>query len=68
MYSQIVSNVKEQVFVSCQKNDIIALRSVPVIISANGKKLQINALLDDGSTKTYINEDIASELGIKRPI
>ena len=31
----------------------------------NGKrKLSVNALLDDGSTKSYINADIAAELGL----
>ena len=41
------------------------MRTVPVLVSANGYQLKVNAILDDGSTKTYINEDIAEELGIK---
>ena len=42
----------------------VALRTIPVILKVKNKELKINALLDDGSTKSYINEDIASELGI----
>ncbi|XP_074645832.1 uncharacterized protein LOC141902090 [Tubulanus polymorphus] len=29
------------------------------------KKLRINALLDDASTKTYLNSDVAAELGLR---
>ena len=32
----------------------------------NGKKrIKVNAILDDASTKTYINSDIAAELGLQ---
>lgn len=47
---------------SHQSNMYIALRTVPVIVYHHGRELKINALLDDGSTKTYINEDVACEL------
>ena len=43
----------------------IAMRTIPVLIEHASKKLQVNALLDDCSTKTYINADIATELGIE---
>jgi len=42
----------------------IALRTVPVIVRNGRKSVKINALLDDGSTKTYLNADVAAELGI----
>ena len=42
----------------------IGLRIVPVILENRGKCLQVNALLDDGSTKTYLNSDVAAELGL----
>ena len=42
----------------------IALRTVPVILKNGSKSLRVNALLDDGSTKTYINSDVAAELGL----
>lgn len=38
---------------------------MPVIISSENKKIKVNALLDDGSTKSYINADIIAELGIQ---
>ena len=28
------------------------------------KRIKVNALLDDASTKTYINSDVAAELGL----
>ena len=48
---------------TCHK--YVALRTVPVIVRNGDKQLKINALLDDGSTKTYINEDVAAELGLQ---
>ena len=44
---------------------VTELRTVPVIVSSDTKKIKINALLDDWSTKSYINSDIAAELGIQ---
>ena len=29
------------------------------------RSLKVNALLDDGSTKSYINADVAAELGLQ---
>jgi DNA-binding transcriptional regulator YiaG len=49
---------------STSKHQYIALRTIPVIVSNGNKNIQINALLDDGSTKTYINADVAAELGL----
>ena len=40
----------------------IALRTVPVILRNGTKSISVNALLDDGSTRTYINTDVAAEL------
>ena len=35
------------------------------ILLANGKqKIQVNALLDDCSTNTYLNANVAAELGL----
>ena len=41
------------------------MRTIPVLIEHASRKLQVNALLDDCSTKTYINADIAAELGLE---
>ena len=44
--------------------DSVVLRTVPVIIDDGTKEIVINALLDDGSTKCYLNSDTAA-LGIE---
>ena len=43
----------------------VALRTVPVVVKNGGRRLVLNALLDDASTKTYINDDAAAELGLE---
>ena len=43
----------------------IALRTVPVYLKSGNRKLKVNALLDDTSTKTYVNADVAAELGLQ---
>ena len=45
--------------------DFIALRTVPVILKNGDRSLEVNALLDDASTKTYVNADVAAELGLQ---
>ena len=47
------------------KLDDIVLRTVPVLVKNGNRRMVVNALLDDGSTKTYVNEDIAAELKLK---
>ena len=49
----------------------LALRRVPVILKNGNRAIRVNALLDEASTKTYINADVASELrlqGISRKV
>ncbi|XP_052778542.1 uncharacterized protein LOC128215986 [Mya arenaria] len=58
-----VRDASGETFTSSQNNSI-SLRTVPVLVCANGKEIKINALLDDGSTKTYVNSDVAAELGL----
>ena len=43
----------------------IALRTIPVYLRNEGRRLRVNALLDDASTKTYINSDVAAEIGLQ---
>ena len=43
----------------------IALRTIPVYLKSGNQKLKVNALLDDASTKTYVNADVAAELGLQ---
>ena len=46
-------------------NRATALRIIPVILKNGHKRLKVNALLDDASTQTYVNSDIAAELDLK---
>ena len=46
----------------------VDLRTVPVVVKNGGRRLVLNALLDDASTKTYINGDVAAELGLEGTI
>ena len=48
----------------CQELECISLRTVSIIVEDGSKSLIINALLDDGSTQTYLNADIAAKLGL----
>ena len=45
--------------------DYIALRIIPVILRNGDRSLRVNALLDGGGTKSYINADVAAELGLQ---
>ena len=45
--------------------DYVGLRTVPVVLKNDNRWMTVNALLDDASTKTYINTDVATELGLK---
>ena len=47
------------------KVDYIALRTVPIILKNGDRSLRVNALLDEASTKSYVNSDVAAELGLK---
>ena len=45
--------------------DFIALRTVPIILKNGNWSIKVNSLLDDASTKSYINADVAAELGLQ---
>ncbi len=42
----------------------VSLRTVPVYLSNGRRHIKVNALLDEASTKTYLNSDVAAELGL----
>ena len=48
----------------CLKLGYILLRAMPVIVKNGSKILLLNAVLDDGSTQTYLNADIAAKLSL----
>ena len=43
-------------------------RTVPVWMKANGRKVKINAILDDASNGTFLNEAVAVILGLQEPL
>ena len=44
---------------------VLALRQVPVIVKNGGRKLEVNAFLDEAPTKTNINADVVAKLGLQ---
>jgi len=36
-------------------------------MKANGRKVKINAILDDASNETFLNEEVAGVLGLHEP-
>ena len=46
------------------KSGCLGLRTVPVILKNGNRSLKVTALLDEASNKTYINTDIATNLGL----
>ena len=54
----------DETFSTVSNNDSqIALRIIPVIVSNAKNKLVVKALLDDGSTKSYVDSDVDFQLG-----
>lgn len=46
-------------------SEFVALRTVPVYLTSGKRRLKVNALLDDASSRKYLNCDIATELGLE---
>ena len=42
-----------------------SLRPVPVWMKANGRKVKINAILNDASNETFLNEEVAGVVGVQ---
>lgn len=67
VHVQYNHNMEQHTHNSCDQEvntSQIGLRTVPVIVKNGNKQLMVNALLDDGSSKSYINSDVAAELGL----
>ena len=60
------SSSKKATFAASTANlqEVVGLRTVPVILHYDGKEIATNALLDDGSTATFLNAKVAAELGL----
>ena len=51
-------------FTSAQYKAVVSLRTVLAWLKANGKKIKVNAILDNASTVSYVNEEVAVALGL----
>ena len=59
-----VTEGKDHPISKIKKRTITGLRTVPVLLKNGDRCVKVNALLDDASTQTYVNKDIAAVLGI----
>ena len=50
-----------------QNNEAFPLRTMPVWLKVNKRKIKINAILDDASNETFLNEEVAGALGVSEP-
>ena len=50
---------------SNMRPDFVSLRTMPVILKNGERSLRVNALLNDASTKTYVNADVTTKLGLQ---
>ena len=46
-------------------SEFVALLTVPVYLASGGRQVKVNALLDEGSSRSYVNSDVAAELGLE---
>ena len=59
-----VTEGKDHPISKITKRTITGLRTVPVLLKNGDRCVKVNALLDDASTQTYVNKDVAAVLGI----
>ena len=41
-----------------ERQQLVALRTVPIILKNGRRRVLVNCLLDEGSDTTYVNEDV----------
>ena len=46
-------------------NEAYSLCTIPVWVKAEGRKVKVNAILDDASNESFLNEEVAGALGLK---
>ena len=52
-------------YTSACKGEMNSLRTIPVWVKGKGKSVKVNAVLDDASNETFLNEEVAGFLGMK---
>ena len=50
---------------SIRLHEAYSLRTIPVWVKAQGKKVKVNAILDDASNESFLNEEVAGALGLR---
>ena len=63
--------VNLETFGNQEREQEVALRTVPITLKNGNRRVTVNCLLDEGSDTTYVNEDVVNELGLtgeKEPI
>ena len=48
-------------------DEAFSLRTIPVWVKASGRKIKVNAILDDASNESFLNEEAAGALGLTEP-
>ena len=46
-------------------NEAYLLRTIPVWVKVEGRKVKVNAILNDASNESFLNEEVAGALGLK---
>lgn len=46
-------------------SEFVALWIIPVYLASGGRRVKVNALLDEGSSRSYLNSDVNAELGLE---
>ena len=46
-------------------NEAYSLGTIPVWVKAEGRKVKVNAILDDASNESFLDEEVAGALGLK---
>ena len=63
--------VTMETFGNQEREQEVALRTVPITLKNGNRRVTVNCLLDEGSDTTYVNEDVVNERGLtgeKEPI
>ena len=47
-----------------ERQQAVALRTIPIVLKNGQRRLLVNCLLDEGSDTTRVNEDVVEELGL----
>ena len=48
-------------------SEMVSLRTIPVWLKKNNRKVKVNAILDDALNETFLNKEVAGMLGIQEP-